>query len=280
MSATGESLGAGPEARDGAGAEAQPDGRAAPGGLDVASMAGIGLALFAILGGSILKGTGLAALWNVAAFVIVIVGTLAATLMQFRMAAFKHGMRMFSWVIRSPANDPAEAVQKIVAWSQVARKEGLLGLESTAEEEPDPFLRKGLQLLVDGSEPEMMRNILEVDIMTREAKDNQGAKVYESMGIYAPTLGIIGAVMGLIAVMGNLADPSKLGSGIATAFTATIYGIASANLFFLPVGQKLKNAVAADTTYREMLVEGMVSIAHGENPRNIETKLNGYLGAD
>ncbi len=277
MSATGQSVRQGIGGQRAAGADtAAPAARS---GLDVLSIAGLALGVVAILGGSILKGSGLAALWNAAAFVIVILGTLAATLLQVRLDTFKHAMKMFRWIIQPPANDPAQAIRKIVNWSQVARKEGLLGLESTAEEEPDEFLQKGLQLLVDGSEPEALRGILEVDISTREEFDTRGAKVFESMGIYAPTLGIIGAVLGLIAVMGNLADPSKLGPGIATAFTATIYGIASANMFFLPVANKLKTAVAAGTTYREMLVEGMVSIAQGENPRNIETKLNGYLSA-
>lgn len=275
MSATGQSVGADIRARDEGGASAaKPSGNSA---LDILSIAGFAGAVIAIFGGSILKGSGLAALWNPAAFIIVIVGTLAATMLQVRLETFKHSMQMFRWIIHTPANDPAEAITKIIGWSQVARKEGLLGLESTAEEETDPFLQKGLQLLVDGSEPEVLRGILEVDITTREDFDTKGAKVWESMGIYAPTLGIIGAVMGLIAVMGNLADPSKLGPGIATAFTATIYGIASANLLFLPIGNKLKTAVTAGTTFREMLVEGLVSIAQGENPRNIETKLNGYL---
>jgi chemotaxis protein MotA len=241
VSATGQTVGQGVGGQRAAGAGAAPAGRS---GLDVLSIAGLALGVVAILGGSILKGSGLAALWNGAAFVIVIVGTLAATLLQVRLETFKHAMKMFRWIIQPPANDPAQAITKIVSWSQVARKEGLLGLESTAEEEPDEFLQKGLQLLVDGSEPEALRGILEVDISTREEFDNRGAKVFESMGIYAPTLGIIGAVLGLIAVMGNLADPSKLGPGIATAFTATIYGIASANMFFLPVANKLKTAVA------------------------------------
>lgn len=276
MSATSESVGAAVSAGK-RGAEQAGGGAPSRGGMDILSVVGLGLAVFAILGGSILKGSGLAALWNGAAFIIVIVGTIAASMLQFRMTPFMHAMKIFSWVISAPDVDTASAIRKLVSWSQVARKEGLLGLETAAEEESDEFLKKGLQLLVDGSEPETIRGILEVDIETREGFDNQGAKVFESMGIYAPTLGIIGAVMGLIAVMQNLADPSKLGSGIATAFTATIYGIASANLFFLPVANKLKSTVAESTTYREMLVEGLVSIAQGENPRNIENKLNGYL---
>jgi chemotaxis protein MotA len=153
----------------------------------------------------------------------------------------------------------------------------LLGLETLAEQESDTFSKKGLQLLVDGTEPETIRNILEVDLGTKEQFDLQGAKVFESMGIYAPTLGIIGAVMGLMAVMQNLAEPDKLGPGIAAAFVATIYGIASANLFFLPVSNKLKMTIQSQTAYREMIIDGITAIAEGENPRNIETKLRGYV---
>ena len=244
--------------------------------MDILSVVGLLLALVAILGGSIAKGSGLEALWNGAAFVIVVIGTVAAALVQTKLAVFTHAMRIFPWIFSSPPIDTEEAIQKLVNWSQIARKEGLLGLEAMAEQEPDAFSSKGLQLLVDGTEPETIRNILEVELSTREHFDLQGAKVFESMGVYAPTLGIIGAVMGLMAVMQNLAEPEKLGPGIAAAFVATIYGIASANLFFLPVSNKLKSAVQSQTTYREMILDGITSIAEGENPRNIETKLQGY----
>src|SRR5690606_38345808 len=152
-------------------------------------------------------------------------------------------------------------IERIVEWSGVARKQGLLALENSAESEADPFMKKGLQMLVDGAEPDAIRNILEVEMQTREHFDQQGAKVFEGMGIYAPTLGIIGAVLGLMAVMKNLADPSKLGAGIAAAFTATIYGIASANLFFLPIAAKLKSAIADQTRLREMTIEGLIAIS-------------------
>ena len=150
-------------------------------------------------------------------------------------------------------------------------------LEPAVEEQSDPFIKKGLQLLVDGSEPDVLRSTLEVEIDAREHGDNAGAKVFEGMGIYAPTLGIIGAVLGLMAVMQNLADPSKLGKGIAAAFVATIYGIGAANLFFLPVAAKLKAVIADQTRTREMVVEGLVGIARGDNPRNIEARLRGFL---
>lgn len=159
----------------------------------------------------------------------------------------------------------------------MARKDGLLGLESVADAEPDPYARKGLQLLVDGAEPENIRSVLEVDFYTQEDRDLQAAKIYESMGGYAPTVGIIGAVMGLIHVMGNLADPSQLGTGIAVAFVATIYGVAIANLILLPLAGKIKTVVLRQSRYREMILEGLLSIADGENPRSIELKLQGFL---
>lgn len=159
----------------------------------------------------------------------------------------------------------------------VARKEGLLGLEAVSEGEPDLFVRKGLQLLVDGSEPDAIRSILEVELYAKEHHDTQAAKVFEAGGGYAPTIGIIGAVMGLIHVMQNLSDPSKLGSGIATAFVATIYGVGAANLFLLPIASKLKSVIHGQSQYREMVIEGIISITEGENPRDIEAKLRGYL---
>ena len=168
-------------------------------------------------------------------------------------------------------------VEQIIEWSNIARKQGLLGLEPLVNQQDDPFLKKGLQMLVDGVEPESIRHMMEIDLNGQEHQDLAAAKVFEAMGIYAPTLGIIGAVFGLIAVMKNLADPSKLGHGIAAAFTATIYGIASANLLFLPIAAKLKSVISHNTRDREMVIEGLISIAQGENPRNIETNLSGFL---
>lgn len=245
--------------------------------MDLLSIIGFVLAMIALIGGSILKGSGVAALWGPAAFVIVILGTLAAITMHTPMGIFKHGMKLAKWVIKPPHSDTKELIAKIVDWSNSARKQGLLALEGAVADEADPFIKKGLQMLVDGAEPEVIRNTLEVAVSTKEHFDLAGAKVWEGMGIYAPTLGIIGAVMGLMAVMQNLNDPSKLGHGISAAFVATIYGIASANLFFLPMASKIKAAVAEQTQVREMIIEGLISISQGENPRNIEAKLAGYL---
>ncbi len=244
--------------------------------MDILTLTGILLALFAILGGNVLEGGHMSSLIQLTAFVIVAGGTLGAVMVQTPIRTFVRAMRISSWVIFPVKLQPEEAAEKIVNWSNIARREGLLGLEAIAEEEPDEFARKGLQLLVDGSEPEVIRSILEVEIDSKEHQDTQAAKVYDGLGGYSPTIGIIGAVMGLIHVMNNLADPSKLGGGIATAFVATIYGVGFANLLFLPMANKLKSQVHAQSQFREMIVEGVISIAEGENPRNIETKLQGY----
>ncbi|WP_447595651.1 flagellar motor protein [Aquipseudomonas campi] len=245
--------------------------------MDVLSLIGIILAFVAIIGGNYLEGGHLGALLNGPAALIVIGGTLGAAFLQAPVNVFKRSLTILRWIIFPPHIDLVGGINRVVGWSMTARKEGLLGLEPIADSEPDPYARKGLQLLVDGAEPEAIRSILEVDLYTQESRDIQAAKVFESMGGYAPTIGIIGAVMGLIHVMGNLADPSKLGSGIAVAFVATIYGVALANLLLLPVGNKLKAIAARQSCYREMLLEGILSIAEGENPRSIELKLQGFM---
>ena len=246
--------------------------------MDVLSLIGIIMAFVAIIGGNYLEGGHLGALINGPAALIVVGGTVGAALLQSPVSAFKRAMQTLVWIIFPPRIDMAAGIDQVVNWSLTARKEGLLGLESVADAEPDSYSRKGLQLLVDGAEPEAIRSVLEVDYMTRESRDIEAAKVFESMGGYAPTIGIIGAVMGLIHVMGNLADPAQLGSGIAVAFVATIYGVASANLLLLPIASKLKAIALRQSLYREMMLEGILSIAEGENPRSIELKLQGFVG--
>lgn len=245
--------------------------------FDILSVVGLVLACVALMVGAILKGAGLSALLSSAAFMIVIVGTVAAICIQTPLNVMLHALRISSWVVRPPAQQANETLQRFMEWSGIARKQGLLGLEPLLEGVSDDFLRKGLQMLVDGSEPEEIRAVMDVEMDIRETVDLRAAKVFEGMGIYAPTLGIIGAVLGLMAVMQNLADPSKLGHGIAAAFTATIYGIGLANLLLLPMANKLKGAIQLQTQNRAMMIEGLIGIAQGENPRTIETKLQGYL---
>lgn len=245
--------------------------------MDVLSLIGVILAFVAILGGNYLEGGNASALLNGPAALIVIGGTLGAAFLQTPLNVFKRALTILRWIFFPPHIDLQGGINRVVAWSMTARKEGLLGLEAVADVESDPYARKGLQLLVDGAEPEAIRSILEVDMYTQESRDIHASKVFESMGGYAPTIGIIGAVMGLIHVMGNLADPSMLGSGIAVAFVATIYGVGFANLLLLPIGSKLKALALRQSCYREMLLEGILSIAEGENPRSIELKLQGFM---
>jgi chemotaxis protein MotA len=245
--------------------------------VDILSLAGLLLAGVAIIAGAILKGAGVEALLSSAAFMIVVVGTMAATCLQTPLNVMRRAFVMLPWVFRPPARAPAAQIAKLVEWSGIARKQGLLGLEPLLRREPDAFLRKGLQLVVDGSAPDTIRSTLEVDMYARETADLRAARVFEAMGVYSPTLGIIGAVLGLMAVMQNLADPSKLGHGIAAAFTATVYGIGLANLLFLPMANKLKVAVQSHAHEHEMLIEGLICIAQGDNPRVIESRLRGYL---
>jgi chemotaxis protein MotA len=245
--------------------------------MDILSLVGIVMGFGAILVGNMLEGGHLSSLVQPTAFLIIFGGTLGASMVQTPLPTFMRALRAVVWVFRPPRTGGEETIGKIVGWSQVARKEGLLGLEPLIERETDDFSKKGLQLLVDGIEPESIRGILEVELAAHEHNGTQAAKVYEGMGGYCPTVGIIGAVMGLIHVMQNLSDPSKLGTGIAVAFVATIYGVGLANLLFLPFANKLKACVHMQNRMREMIIEGLVSISHGENPRSIETRLRGFL---
>jgi chemotaxis protein MotA len=245
--------------------------------MDLISIIGTILAFAVIIVGAILKGTDVSALWNPAAFTIVFGGTIAAMMLHTQGRVLKRAMGMLSMVYKPPSLQPENLISRVVGWSEISRRQGLLGLETQIDAEPDPFIKKGLQMLVDGSEPEAIRSVLEVELETREHADLNAAKVYENAGVYSPTMGIIGAVLGLMAVMRDLTDPTKLGHGIAAAFVATIYGISLANLLLLPMGSRLKALINKQTQVREIVIEGLVSIAQGDNPRQIESKLQGYL---
>ncbi len=245
--------------------------------IDKLSIFGLILGLAAILGGQALEGGHISSLVQPTAFLIVLGGTFGAVMLQSPFPVFMQGVRMMGWAFRSPKVQQMPVVEQVVRWSQVARKEGLLALESQIASMPDPFARKGLQLLVDGAEPDRLREVLEVEVTVYENHLRNAAKIWDAAGGYAPTVGILGAVMGLIHVMENLSDPAKLGGGIAVAFVATIYGVGLANLVFLPVAKKLLAHVGRLVSLREMMIDGLVSIANGDNPRIIESRLLGYL---
>lgn len=242
--------------------------------LDFLTIAGVVL-LF--IGASMLEGGHTVSLMQFTAFLVVFGGTLSAILIQTPLNIFVHAVKRFRWIFIPPKIDREQTLMKMIDWSKIVRREGLLGLLQIANKEEDEFLKKGLLLLVDGNEPEEIRKILDIEIDSHTANEMNAAKVYEAMGGYAPGIGIIGAVLGLIHVMNHLADPTALGSGIAVAFVAIIYGVGLANLFFLPISNKLKILSRDLTQYKEMLADGVISIAEGESSKSIQSKLEGYL---
>ena len=245
--------------------------------MDKISLFGLLIGLVAILGGQVLEGGHVGSLTQPTALLIVLGGTMGAVMLQSPYATFVRGVRMARWVWYPPVIDYLQLIKQITGWSQLSRREGLLALENAMGQLKDDFSRKGLQLLVDGAEPERLREVLEVEINTYEHELKMSARIWEAAGGYSPTIGILGAVLGLIHVMENLSDPSKLGAGIAVAFVATIYGVGLANLVFLPMSNKLKAHINRLLVQREMIVDGLVGIANGDNPRIIESRLRGYI---
>lgn len=245
--------------------------------MDRLTILGFIVAVAGILIGQVLEGSSISILFQGTAFLIVFGGTVGALMVQSSPKVFMTAVAMGRWVITPPPLNTALLVSQITDWSLVARRDGVLALENRIAEVDDPFLKKGLQMLVDGANADKLREVLEVDIHTFEQLRWQSARVWEAAGGYSPTIGIIGAVLGLMHVMQNLAEPSKLGAGIAVAFVATIYGVAFANLLFLPVANKLKSIIMHQTDRHEMIIDGLAAIANSENPRFVQFKLQGYL---
>lgn len=244
--------------------------------MDRASLIGIVLVLVGILAGQMLEGGHLSSLLQPAAFTIVVVSTIGAVLLQSRLPVFIRGIKMLKWIAFMPEDKNRKNVQDALVWSVVARREGFLSLERYIDSAKDAFIEKGLKLVIDGVDPERLKEILDVDISFYEMEQRQAIKIWDAAGGYSPTIGILGAVLGLIHVMENLSDPNKLGSGIAVAFVATIYGVGLANLFFLPVANKLKEIVGREVVRREMLADIFYSIAQGDSPRIVEERLSNH----
>ncbi|MDP9108302.1 MAG: flagellar motor protein [Pseudomonadota bacterium] len=244
--------------------------------MDWGSVAGLVLALLGILVGQWIEGGHLGALIQPTAFLIVSLGTIGAVLLQNGLPTCQRGLHMARGIFRRKLDRHRLYAADVALWSQTARREGLLSLQRFMDETDDPFIAKGLRLMTDGVDPYKMRDILGIEITTFETRERQAARIWEAAGGYAPTIGILGAVLGLIHVMENLADPSKLGAGIAVAFVATIYGVGLANLVFLPIGGKLKTAVNEEVTRLDMLADAFFAIAVGDNPLSIEERMMAY----
>jgi chemotaxis protein MotA len=245
--------------------------------MDRLSVIGLSTALLGIVGGQLLEGGTASFLLQSTAFMVVFGGTMGAVMLQYPFKLFVSGIKMGKWAFVTPEMNTQRLIYQFTSWSSVARKNGIVALDQLIPPIKDPFVKNGMRLLVDGHGAEKIREILEVEINAYEHYNFTAARVWESAAGYSPTIGIMGAVLGLIHVMQNLSDPTKLGDGIAVAFIATIYGVGFANMLFLPIGNKIKSLVYDQVAQREMVVEALVGIANNEHPRFIESKLRGHL---
>ncbi len=248
--------------------------------MDLATVIGLALGFGAVFGGAVLEGVHLSALMAPTAAMIVLGGTFGAVFISFPLKACIKAFKDVKIAFLPPKVDPGEVVKDIIGYATKARRNGLISLEQEAQNASDPFIKKGISLVVDGIDPQKLRETLEAEIMAFEDHQKHSVEFYEAAGGYAPTIGIIGAVLGLIHVMGNLSDTSKLGAGIATAFVATIYGLMTANIICLPIAAKLKIRMKEEVLRRVMIVEGLIAIQNGENPHFIEQKLKAFAGED
>ena len=245
--------------------------------MDKGSFAGLVIALGGILIGLILEGGRVSQVLQPTAAIIVFGGTLGAVMLQFPLRVVFAAFRALAGVFFDRSRDPQSLIAEIVRYANVARKDGIVSLDSQLDSIQDPFLKKTLMLAIDGTEPQEIRKMMELELDNQAEHDDHIPKVFESAGGFSPTIGIIGAVLGLIQVMQHLDDIGEVGRGIAVAFVATLYGVGAANLFFLPVAGKIKMRMRQGQTLREMVLEGVISILEGMNPRMIETKLMGFF---
>jgi len=245
--------------------------------LDKASLGGIILALGGVFAGLLLEGGNLGQILQPTAAMIVFGGTLGAVMLQFPLAIILLAFRQLGSVFVNPHRDPQAIINQLVQYAQKARRDGIVSLDAELPQIEDPFLRKSLMLAVDGTEPQELRKMMELELDNQAEYEEQAPQVFESAGGFAPTIGIIGAVLGLIQVMQHLDKIDEVGRGIAVAFVATVYGVGSANLLYLPMAGKMKLRIRDEQIMREMKLEGVASILEGMNPRMLETKLLGFM---
>lgn len=248
--------------------------------MDRATILGLLLAGTALIGGHFLEGGSLGMILQITAMVIVFGGTLGAVSISFPRSQLRQAWQEFHQIFREPKDDGPSYLARIIEFAYRGRREGMLSLEKELPHIADPFFRRGLQLLIDGHNHQKIREVMEVELAHLDDEGLVPARVFETAGGYAPTIGILGAVLGLIQVMQHLTEPTKLGVGVAVAFVATVYGVASANLFFLPIGHKLRLRHQRRMLVKEMILAGIVGLAHGDHPRLIEEKLRGFLTVD
>jgi chemotaxis protein MotA len=245
--------------------------------MDLATVIGLLLAWGALVGSLLMEGGDVRALINIPAALLVFGGTFGAAMISCRLNQIMGLPDVLRRAFDDKAHDPAEVIRLLVRFAERARRDGLLVLEAEAKRVDDAFLQKGIRLAIDGTDPETVRDILETELHFLKARHKSGENIFTTLGGFAPTLGIIGTVMGLIHMLENLSDPGKMGPLIAGAFIATLYGVSSANLLFLPLANKLKARSQEEVTIREVMIEGILAIQAGDNPRIVEEKLKSFL---
>lgn len=244
--------------------------------MDIATILGIIVGVVFVVGGILSDGS-IADFWDVASILIVLGGTVAATLVAYPLKSVLEAVKIAGKAFRSQEEDPYEIIVQINTLANIARKEGLLALEEASEEINEEFLKKGTMLIVDGTDPELVKNLLETELSFVEERHGKGQGIFEAMGAYSPAFGMIGTLIGLINMLKKLDDPSSIGPSMAVALITTFYGSVLANLVFIPIANKLKLKSREEILRKEIMVEGLLSIQAGENPRIIEEKLKAFL---
>ncbi|MFC4776064.1 flagellar motor protein [Paenibacillus sp. GCM10023252] len=248
--------------------------------MDIITIIGILAGLLALIGGFLWEGGELSGLYEKTAILIVFGGTFAAVAVSFPYSRLKKIPSAIKYAFSKEESHSREIIEKLVDFSTIARRGGVLALEKEAGEQDNRFLKEGLMMVVDGTDPELTREIMELEMDAVEGKYGGHARIFEAAGGYAPTMGIIGTVMGLIKVLSNLADPGSLGHSIAIAFTATLYGVVSANLIYLPLASKIKARVKDEVQTMELMMIGILAIQAGESPQVIRKKLSAFILLD
>jgi len=247
---------------------------------DIATIAGLLLAFGGILGGLVIEGGKITDIAQITAAMIVLGGTLGAVMVTTPMPALIRAAKSLVYVFLDKAQSPEQVIEEVIGYATKARKSSIISLESDLPNISDPFLRKAISLSVDGADLQELRKMMELDIAMEEKSGEAAAKVYEAAGGYSPTIGIIGAVLGLIQVMKHLENIEEVGRGIAVAFVATVYGVAAANLFFIPFANKIKARFGHALEIKELMLEGVCSIVEGLNPKLIRVKLEAFAHPD
>jgi len=245
--------------------------------MDITTIFGLLIGLGALLFGFYGEGGSLGALWNSMAFLIVFGGTFGAVIASTPMEQLKKVPKILKIVFGYKPRDPQAVIEELVELATVARREGILVLDEMIEQYDDDFFRNGLRLVVDGVDSKLTRSMLELELDYIEQRHKLGMRIFDQAGGFAPTMGIIGTVMGLVHVLGSLDNVEGLGPKVATAFIATLYGVASANVIYIPIATKLRNRSEQEVLIRELMIEGILSLQAGENPTILRQKLRGFL---